>query len=755
MVDGAKSKSAGDFEFDFDTEEARKFLNWVDPDAKAFDFRALWPKEKPAAKQNSAHKLPGNPDSEGFVRKLKRLNENGYGIFVTVNETDGKGVKVPNITRVRAVWADVDHGKPREFPLTPSFIIETSPGRYQAYWLVHDEMAPGEFANVMARIVQDYGGDAGAADIARVLRVPGFYHTKGEPFRCRIVDYISDSDADYTAVELAKAFPPVQSRRTKAGKRKRVGALAAIANDFDPEIVASALAALPDRFGTDYNTKADEGWRNIMFAIHHGLGGSEEGWEVLDEWSRQFHGYDRAYNRKLWDAAQHDRCDSITLGTLFHHAEENDWERPEKTTQVEVPTKLGLKKKEAKWLLNGYGKPADHIKNVEHFISDLKDIKPWFNEFDRGYYLDGYERGDRLDDAALRDLRMQMHKLDCRVSIDLMESGVKWLADQDIRHPLRDWINSLEWDRKRRMDRWLITLLGARDTDFIRAIGRASLIALVRRVRQPGCLVREMLVLEGPQGVGKSSVIKTIAGEEYFSDSLPLGADAKVTIEETVGKWLIEFPELSSKTKKEVEEVKASISRTHDTARTAYARTSQTVPRQFVMWATTNNDRYLRDRTGNTRFLPCKVGEIDLDALREDREQLLAEAAHYEKAGEAHWLTGNMVGAAARETSKREVVNPIEEKIAELLSDAPDGFVPSEELWRALGLDEAARRNQYHLDSMGDATRKLGWRWARKRKCDDDDESKQVPGYVAPGVGVGDAGRLKYDEDQRALVNVH
>ena len=424
------------FEFDPDIRAARKFQSLLDPDAEEFDFRAIWPKEKPGGERHPLQKLRGHLDDKGFVRKLKRLSEDSYGIFVTVNETDGQGVKATNIIRPRAVWADLDHGKPDHFPLTPSFSVETSPGKYQAYWLVHGKMTPGEFDGVMSRIVQDYRGDPGAKDIARVLRVPGFYHTKSTPFRCRIVDYIRKGDIDYTAAELLKAFPLVESKTGKAGKRRRTGALAAVARDFDPETVASALDALPDHFGTDYNTKTDEGWRNIMFAIHAGSGGARKGGKSSTSGPVSSTGTAGRTTGKLWDAAEHDRDDKISLGTLFHFAKAYGWQRPAKGQhQSKSSKRSGVEKKEAKWLLNTYGKPADHINNVEHFISDLMDIKPWRNEFDGEYYLEENGQSRRLDDTALRDLRMQLHKLDCRISIDLMESGVKWLADQQYQPP--------------------------------------------------------------------------------------------------------------------------------------------------------------------------------------------------------------------------------------------------------------------------------------------------------------------------------
>jgi hypothetical protein len=157
------------------------------------------------------------------------------------------------------------------------------------------------------------------------------------------------------------------------------------------------------------------------------------------------------------------------------------------------------------------------------------------------------------------------------------------------------------------------------------------------------------------------------------------------------------------------------------------------------MCATTNNDKYLRDKTGNTRFWPIKVGEIDLKALKRDRDQLWGEAARLESNAEPHWLSDELADDAAREAAKREVVNPVEEEVTGLLRNAPEGFVPSDELWKALGLEEVARRNQHHNDSMGDAARKLGWLWKRKR-----DDGHQLPGYLAPGVKLSDASWLRF-----------
>lgn len=389
---------------------------------------------------------------------------------------------------------------------------------------------------------------------------------------------------------------------------------------------------------------------------------------------------------------------------------------------------------------------ADNLTNVVIFLKYAR-IEPWFNEFDQRYYLYGYGNGE-LNDTSLRDLRMSMHELGCKAKVDLVESGVKWMADRNKQHPLRLYLDDVEkkWDGTPRIDSWLPTYVGAKDDAFSRAAGRAWMIMAIRRVRKPGCLARTMLVLEGPQDVGKSTVFRILAGEPYYSDSLPIGAEPKVVIEECVGKWIIECAELERKTKKQVGEIRTFVSRISDTARVAWGRTAQTVPRQFVLAGTTNASKYLIDKSGNARFWPIKTGRVDLDALRSDRDQLWGEAAHFERKGEQHWLTGGLADLAAKVAAKREVNTPLEDRWTELLNNAPAGFAPSEELWRAVGLENAGQRNQNHNDSLGDATHKRGWLFRQKRR-----NGPKVSGYVSPGSDVAAARWLKYDGRKLAL----
>jgi predicted P-loop ATPase len=186
-----------------------------------------------------------------------------------------------------------------------------------------------------------------------------------------------------------------------------------------------------------------------------------------------------------------------------------------------------------------------------------------------------------------------------------------------------------------RVDRWLITYAKADDTPLNRAIGRKVLIAAVRRARQPGFKFDYILVLEGEQGIGKSTLVLILAGEDFYSDKAIIGCDAREQQESVQGVWIYEVAQLQGLTKVEMSWMKTFLSRTHDKARPAFGRTVVDRPRRLIFIGTTNEDTYLRDATGNRRWWPVKLyGRIDLTGLQRDRDQLWAEAAAAEASGE-------------------------------------------------------------------------------------------------------------------------
>ncbi|WP_271552941.1 virulence-associated E family protein [Bradyrhizobium sp. CCBAU 45394] len=320
--------------------------------------------------------------------------------------------------------------------------------------------------------------------------------------------------------------------------------------------------------------------------------------------------------------------------------------------------------------------------------------------------LDGFEI---LNDAAINRLWLQVEEqFKFLPPNDFFLIVVTDAALRNSFHPVREYLNRLEWDGVPRIDRWLVTYGGASDTEYVHAVGALVLIAAVRRIREPGCKFDEMPIFEGPQGTGKSKALEVLAvNPDWFSDDLPLGADGKRMIEQLGGRWIIEVAELNGMRKTEVEHLKAALSRRIDRGRMAYGRFTTEMPRQCVFIGSTNDQKYLRDQTGNRRFWPVAVATFDTEALKRDRDQLWAEAAEREAQGASIRLDPNLWKAAAVEQAERTIEEPWIDQIASVLGDM-EGKLPASDAWEIIGLP-AGQRTQEHNVRLGKAMRSLGW----------------------------------------------
>lgn len=221
-----------------------------------------------------------------------------------------------------------------------------------------------------------------------------------------------------------------------------------------------------------------------------------------------------------------------------------------------------------------------------------------------------------------------------RVGLETVREAVEIVSREHRFHPVRDWLNSLVWDKACRLIYWLRDCLGCDDTDYHAKIGTWFLISMVARIFRPGCQADHMLVLEGPQGILKSQTCRALGGD-YFSDALPdLTSDYVRVSMHLRGKWLIEVAELSAFSRAESTKLKSFLTQQVEDFTPKFGRNEVHEPRQCVFVGTTNKDTYLRDETGGRRFWPVKCGDIDLDLLRADREQLFAEAVEMFRRGE-------------------------------------------------------------------------------------------------------------------------
>jgi hypothetical protein len=295
-----------------------------------------------------------------------------------------------------------------------------------------------------------------------------------------------------------------------------------------------------------------------------------------------------------------------------------------------------------------------------------------------------------------------------KIGKDQTHQAVDPRAQECAFHPVRNYLDSLVWDRRERIGSWLTTYMGAEATPYAAKIGQFFLIAMVARIFEPGCKVDYMPVFEGEQGVQKSTACSVLAGK-WFSDGLP-DIHHKDASQHMRGKWLIEVAELSAISKADTEALKTFVSRTEERYRPSYGRKEVIEPRQCVFVGTTNKTTYLKDETGARRFWPVKVGEINLAALKRDRDQLLAEAVARYRAGE-HWWP-DAVFEQAHIKSQQEARyegDPWEERIAEFVATLTRVTVTGVATG-ALGFDGVSRVGTADQRRIANVLHGLGWR---------------------------------------------
>lgn len=239
------------------------------------------------------------------------------------------------------------------------------------------------------------------------------------------------------------------------------------------------------------------------------------------------------------------------------------------------------------------------------------------------------------DDAELRNYFGIEYGIESRQAIlDLLNAQMQ----RNAYHPVRKYLEKLEWDGKPRVETLFIEFLGVQDNAYTREVTRKWLIAGIKRIYEPGCKFDEMIVLTGSQGVGKSTVARKLAGN-WFNESLNTFKGDE-SLKKLRNSWICEIAELGAFGKSTVEEIKAFISATIDVYRPSYGRNPVQYPREVIFIGTTNRDTFLRDQSGNRRFMPmvtngyAKTKSPFEDLTNEYVNQIWAEAKKYYFDGE-------------------------------------------------------------------------------------------------------------------------
>lgn len=315
-----------------------------------------------------------------------------------------------------------------------------------------------------------------------------------------------------------------------------------------------------------------------------------------------------------------------------------------------------------------------------------------------------------------------------------LEEAVKMVAGRHRYHPVRQYLDGLRGahDGVPRMKGWIqrvcqpkapVDVSEADNNRYLDRVGCWMLMAMVARVMDPGCKFDYMVIFEGPQGAGKSTLARTLGGDWYADTGLVMGE--KDAYQNLQGVLVYEIGEMDSFSKAEVTKVKAFVSSQKDRFRASFDRRPRDYPRQVVFVGTTNESHYLTDPTGNRRFWPvCVGGQIDIAWLKENRDQLFAEAlAAYEAGHRFHPTADEQKVLFAPQQGARTVETPIESRIVSYLYDehqkvgvgrrngAHVNEISTTELLECIGIGIEKQANSPNLVKQANAIlRNLGWR---------------------------------------------
>lgn len=319
---------------------------------------------------------------------------------------------------------------------------------------------------------------------------------------------------------------------------------------------------------------------------------------------------------------------------------------------------------------------------------------------------------DAQDDARTAMWMTKLYRFS--PSAAMVAEGIEVLARSNVVNPPKDWLNSLQWDGVRRVDNWMLDFMGVPFTDYTKRVARWFFMGMVKRVFEPGCKFDYCLVLEGPQGRKKSSALAAIGGEWYGDTDLDL--HNKDSMSALRGKMLYEFSELGSVAKAEATKQKSFLSRQVDEYRPVYGRREIRAPRQLIFTGTTNEWEWNKDPTGGRRFWPVAVvQEIDVDGLKESRDQLFAEAVAMVREGLRYWPTATEQAdifdkEQLARTIQESYVDALFEKVNEQVGEFSLHYAVTE--WLKI---DAAKITRDIQTRVGTALRQLGCTRHEKR----------------------------------------
>lgn len=305
-------------------------------------------------------------------------------------------------------------------------------------------------------------------------------------------------------------------------------------------------------------------------------------------------------------------------------------------------------------------KPVNNITNVCRVIRNDENLKNsiWYDSFHRKIFINGQP----IDDSAeVEFTAMLQHTYGLtRMDKATVRDGLINYAFKNVRNEPKEWLESLKWDGVDRVTEFFTTYFSSESDEYHRHIAKYFWASIPARILDPGCKCDCMVVLQGNQGKGKSQSCEIIGGKWHFESCNEIGT--KDFLQSLHGVMLMEISELASLQKAKNEAIKLTLTSRRDHFRLPYGRNVETFPRQCVFIGTTNEDEFICDQTGGRRFYPVTTGDINLDGLRRDRDQLFAQGVQIYKNNLQNWWSVPSEFSEIQQESRR-VADPWEELI--------------------------------------------------------------------------------------------
>jgi len=420
----------------------------------------------------------------------------------------------------------------------------------------------------------------------------------------------------------------------------------AVFSEGDLNQLRDALAAIPN----DTSPLGYDEWRDIISGIHHATGGSDEGYQLAYDFSARaphFEEEELAIKVWAWLDQKGETANPITERTIFAKAREHGWQDVASADDFEDLTPVVIDGEQADlplpaFIRDGKGRIEALIENVRPALlrPDVCGMDIRLDAF-RGelVYADVEHPGKWLafKDHHYTELRLTLAALGFKpVGREMIRDVVLYVAEHQSVDTAQVWLESLTWDGVKRVEGFYATYFGVEASPYTTAASRYIWTAMAGRVMTPGCQADMVPILTGAQGQGKTRGVRAMVPEDTFRElSFHQDEDARARLMR--GALMVELGELSGLRSREIETIKAWITRSKEDWVPKYQEYAVTLQRRCVIQGTSNPTDLLDDPTGARRWLPMACGEVDVEGIARDRDQLWAEALVLFTAGGVEW----------------------------------------------------------------------------------------------------------------------